>query len=108
MRLTSRSTVRSSISLSSTGVLVVQLAVSSMVHGSDHRYSRLQHAACRATPRDALHARQEMQGPCYGGAAGGAGGDWLEVEMVLCGGRGESVAIRISVNLIIWYSVAPS
>jgi hypothetical protein len=33
---------------------------------------------------------------------------WLEVEMVLCGGRGESVAIRISVNLIIWYSVAPS
>ena len=38
------------------------------VTDSNHGYSWMQEA-CRATPRDGLHARQQMQGPCYGGAA---------------------------------------
>ena len=99
------STVRSPISLSSVGVLVVQLAVSSMyryIRGLGHKYSWLQHGACRAAPRDALHARQQMQGPCYSGAL-------EEIEEVgrrwrwRCALRRtrRSVAIRISVSY--WY-----
>jgi hypothetical protein len=72
------------------------------VRGLDDRYSWLQHAACRATPRDALHARQQTQGPCYSGAL-------EEIEEIgrrwrwRCGLRRtrRSVAIRISVSY--WY-----
>jgi hypothetical protein len=102
MRLASLLTARSSISLSSIGVLVVQLPASSMVRGLDDGYSWLQHAACRAAPRDALHARQQMQGPCYSGALEEIeeiGRRWRR-RCVLRRTR-RSVAIRTSVSY--WY-----